>query len=79
MFYKSVALRVDGKYHHKLVHRIVAEAFIPNPEGHPIINHIDENPANNKAANLEWCSYKYNTNYGGAQERRTGARSEATS
>lgn len=76
MFYKSVALRVNGKYHHKLVHRLVAEAFIPNPEGRPIINHIDENPTNNKAANLEWCSYHYNTTYGGAQERRLASRGE---
>lgn len=70
MFYRSVNLWHNGKTVHRLVHRLVAEAFIPNPNGYPIINHIDENPANNKVTNLEWCTYKYNAKYGKAQERR---------
>lgn len=53
------------------VHRLVAEAFIPNPNNYPIINHKDENPSNNSVDNLEWCTYKYNTNYGTAIERRS--------
>ena len=54
----------------KLVHRIVAEAFIPNPNSLPIINHKDENPSNNCVWNLEWCTYKYNSNYGNCKKKR---------
>lgn len=53
-----------------LIHRLVAQAFIPNPKNYPVINHKDENPLNNNVSNLEWCTQKYNTNYGTAQERR---------
>lgn len=52
------------------VHRIVAMAFIPNPQGFPVINHKDENKLNNCADNLEWCTIKYNVNYGTGIERR---------
>ena len=51
------------------VHRLVAQAFIPNPLGLPIVNHKDENPLNCSSDNLEWCSYKYNSNYGTCRER----------
>ena len=44
-------------------------AFIPNPNNYPCINHKDENPQNNCVDNLEWCSYKYNSNYGTSIER----------
>lgn len=54
----------------RLVHRVVAEAFIENPSNYPIINHKDETKTNNSVANLEWCDYKYNANYGTAIERR---------
>lgn len=47
-----------------LIHRLVAQAFLPNPNGYRIINHKDENRSNNSVNNLEWCSYKYNLNYG---------------
>ena len=47
------------------VHRIVAFAFLPNPEGHNEINHIDEDKKNNAVWNLEWCSRSYNNAYGG--------------
>lgn len=46
------------------VHRIVAEAFIPNMFNYPVVNHKDENKFNNNANNLEWCTQKYNANYG---------------
>lgn len=47
-----------------LIHRLVAEAFIPNPDNLPQVNHKDECPSNNNSTNLEWCDNKYNCNYG---------------
>ena len=57
------------------VHRLVAQAVIPNPDNLPIINHKDENPSNNHVEKLEWCDAKYNTNYGTAIQRRAEKRS----
>lgn len=51
------------------VHRLVAKAFIENPNDYPCVNHKDENKANNIADNLEWCTHKYNSNYGTRKER----------
>lgn len=55
------------------VHRLVAMAFVPNPdpEHFTMINHKDENKNNNVADNLEWCDAKYNVNYGTANQRRS--------
>lgn len=61
--YYQLKLHKDGKARNYLVHRLVAKAFIPNPNNFPIINHIDINPLNNHVDNLEWCSYKYNLNF----------------
>lgn len=51
------------------VHNLVASAFIENPNGYDCVNHKDENKANNNADNLEWCTHKYNCNYGTRNER----------
>lgn len=59
-----VNLYKNNGYKSKAVHRLVAKAFIPNPNNLPQINHKDENPLNNCVNNLEWCTAKYNVNYG---------------
>ena len=60
-------LEILGKHHY--IHRLVAEAFIPNPDNLPCINHKDENKENNSVENLEWCDYSYNANYGTRTKR----------
>ena len=52
-----------------LIHRLVADAFIQNPDNLPCVNHKDENPTNNHVDNLEWCTYEYNLNYGTRNKR----------
>lgn len=56
-------LNNKGKKSTKYIHRLVAEAFIPNPENKPEVNHIDSNSMNNCVSNLEWCDRKYNLDY----------------
>lgn len=58
-----VELRGNGKPKQMLIHRLVGMSFIPNPNGFPQINHIDENPKNNCVENLEWCTAEYNNRY----------------
>ena len=62
--YLIVGLHKDGKIKNFLIHRLVAEAFIENVNDLPQVNHKDENKLNNCVENLEWCSAKYNSNYG---------------
>lgn len=62
--YKKVTLCKNDKRKYLFVHRLVAEAFIPNPNHYPYVNHKDENPSNNHVNNLEWCTNEYNMNYG---------------
>lgn len=67
-----VSLRKSGVKNpfKRYVHRLVGEAFIPNPDNMPVINHKDENPLNNCVDNLEWCTQQYNTTYGSAIQKR---------
>ena len=62
--YLQVDLCKDGKGKSYKIHRLVAQAFIPNPENYNEINHVDENKENNRVENLEWCDRSYNCNYG---------------
>jgi hypothetical protein len=66
--YKVVTLTKDGKMANLYVHRIVAEAFLPNPDNLPMVNHKDEDKANNFVENLGWCTAAYNRTYGNAVE-----------
>lgn len=59
----------NGRRKQRYVHRLVATAFIPNPYNLPFINHRDENGFNNRVRNLEWCTPKYNSNYGTLRQR----------
>ncbi|WP_202980718.1 HNH endonuclease [Alteromonas sp. RKMC-009] len=54
--YQAVKLSKDGKKKSFLVHRLIATAFVPNPENKPVVNHIDGNKLNNAASNLEWVT-----------------------
>lgn len=67
--YRNIVLYKDGKGKSELVHRLVAQAFIPNPDNLPFINHKDENPSNNHVDNLEWCTNYYNSNYGSRNQK----------
>lgn len=67
--YLHVFLSKNGIVKHGKVHRLVASAFIPNPNNYPQINHKDEDKTNNAVSNLEWCDGKYNANYGTRNKR----------
>ena len=62
--YKQIVLTKDKKRKSYKVHRLVALAFIDNPNNYEEINHKDESKINNKIDNLEWCDHIYNSNYG---------------
>lgn len=71
--YLQIDLSLDGRKRqnrvHLMIHRLVAEAFLPNPDNLPQINHKDENKENNCVENLEWCTNDYNAHYGTKSER----------
>ena len=67
--YLRICLCKDNKRKNYFIHRLVAEAYLPNPENLPQINHRDENKTNNCLQNLEWCDAKYNSNYGTRNEK----------
>ena len=64
IMYACVELRKDNESNRVAIHRIVAEAFIDNPNGYSVINHIDHDTLNNRVENLEWCTQQYNNEYG---------------
>lgn len=65
--YVCASLCKNGVIKRCRVHRLVAQAYIPNPNNYPCINHKDENKSNNNVNNLEWCTYAYNNSYGNSQ------------
>lgn len=72
--YPMVLLSKNGVKKSKSIHRLVAKMFVPNPNNYPIVNHKDQSRDNNVVDNLEWCTYKYNVNYGNAIDRRSESR-----
>lgn len=64
-----VILSKNGKSSTKYIHRLVAQAFIPNPNNLPVVNHKDENPLNDNVDNLEWCTWSYNNSYNDLRKR----------
>ena len=67
--YLTTMLYKNGIGKNVRINRLVAQAFIENPENLPEVNHIDEDKTNNRVGNLEWCSHEYNTNFGTRNER----------
>lgn len=74
--HEVIMLSKNGRKYGTFVHRLVAKAFIPNPDNLPIINHKDENPRNNDVSNLEWCTYSYNNTYNATHLKRAEKKSK---
>ena len=75
--YYRVRLYRNGRVSRIYIHRLVAMAFVPNPDGLPQINHKNEIKTDNRVENLEWCTAKYNNAYGTGRERAAKSRSKA--
>jgi len=69
--YLKITLSRQKKPFKQSIHRLVAQAFVLNPEHLPYVNHKDENKKNNNPLNLEWCTHKYNCNYGTRNSRQS--------
>ena len=69
--YHKISINIKGKVYTFKVHRLVAKAFIPNPNNYKEVNHKDENKDNNCVDNLEWCDTLYNCNYGTRNARHS--------
>ena len=67
--YLIACLWKNGKQKKYVIHRLVAKAFLDNPNNYKEVNHIDEDKNNNNVNNYEWCSHKYNMNYGKVREK----------
>ena len=67
--YIRVCIFKNGERKNYSIHRLVAQAFLSNPDNLPQVNHKDENQSNNNLENLEWCTAKYNHNYGTHNQR----------
>lgn len=67
--YLKVNLSKNNIKSQQIIHRLVAQAFIPNPDNKSQVNHIDENKTNNMVSNLEWMTAKENSNHGTRNER----------
>lgn len=74
--YLAVTLCKDGTRKNYNIHRLVADAYLPNPNNLPQVNHKDENKTHNYINNLEWCDSTYNVNYGTRNKRVSRARSK---
>ena len=74
--YLHINLSQKGKTKCFLVHRLIAQVFIPNPNNLPQVNHINENKTDNRVENLEWCDRKYNINYGNGISKRVKTNKE---
>lgn len=74
--YLAVTLYSENKRQHFLLHRLIATLFIQNPNNLPDVNHKDQDKTNNDVSNLEWCTKKYNNDYGTRTERIAKAHSK---
>ena len=74
--YEKVGLYRERKIHTRSVHRLVAQAFIPNPNNLPTVNHINEDKTDNRVNNLEWASIAHNDNHGTRNERMANTKSK---
>lgn len=76
--YWMVTIKINGEWKKCRVHRLLAEAWIPNPDNKPCIDHINGNRSDNRIENLRWCTYKENSNFAIAHDRLVESHSNQT-